>query len=96
MLPPSGGIPVRVAADYVELTPGGPHAVVKAQVDPSGLVWQKADGRQRAEFDLVGGVYDASGAPGPLFAGQHYALDLTPADYETLKETGVRFEGTCP
>ncbi len=64
--PPSGGLPVRVAADYVELTPGGPHAVVKAQVDPSGLVWQKVDGRQRAEFDLVGGVYDASGAPGPL------------------------------
>jgi hypothetical protein len=95
--PPQAGIPVRVAADYVELAPGGSQAIVKAQVDPAGLPWKKAGGRQRAEFDLVAGVYDASGQPvvSP-FAGQHYALDVAPAEYAKLKETGVRFETTLP
>jgi len=95
--PPQAGIPVRVAADYVELADGGSQAIVKAHVDPAGLLWKKAGERQRAEFDLVGGVYDASGQPvvSP-FAGQHYAFDVAPADYAKLKETGVRFETTVP
>jgi hypothetical protein len=87
---------VQVAADYVELGAEGSHAIVKALVPPAGLAWKKDGGRQRAEFDLVGGVYDASGKPGPLFAGQHYALDLAPGDFEKLKETGIRFEASVP
>jgi VWFA-related protein len=93
---PGSGIPVRIAADYVELNPGGPHAVVKAVVDVAGLPWKKMDGKQRADFDLIGGIFDVNGQPGPLFAGQHYGLSLAPADYEKLKQTGVRYEGNVP
>ncbi len=90
---PRAGVPVRVAADYVELVPGRPQAVVRAHVDPAGLPWKEVDGRKRAEFDLVGGVYDAGGQPvvSP-FVGQHYVLDVTPAEYDKLKETGVRLD----
>jgi VWFA-related protein len=94
--PPQEGVPLRMAADFVELTPGRPEAVVKAHLDPAGLPWTKGEGRQRAEFDLIGGVFEASGQPGPLFAGKHYVLDVTPAELERLKETGVRFEANFP
>jgi VWFA-related protein len=93
---PQAGVPLRVAADFLELTPGQPEAVVKAHLEPEGLPWTKGDGRQRAEFDLIGGVFEASGQPGPLFAGRHYVLDVTPDEFEKLKESGVRFEANFP
>jgi VWFA-related protein len=94
--PPQAGVALRMAADFVELTPGQPEALVKARLDPEGLPWTKGEGRQRTEFDLIGGVFGASGQPGPLFAGRHYVLDVTPAELERLKETGVRFEANFP
>jgi hypothetical protein len=85
-----------VAADFVELAPGQPEAVVRAHLEPERLPWTKGEGRQRTEFDLIGGVFEASGLPGPLFAGRHYVLDVTPAELESLKEKGVRFEAHFP
>jgi len=87
-LPPNG-IPVRLTADYLDLPPAGPQAVVQAQVDVAGLPWRVVNGRHRAEVDLVGGLFDATGAPvGPPF-GRHYELDLPPAEYERATRTGI-------
>ena len=57
--PLSAGIPVRLDADYLEVPPSGPQAVVRAAVEVSGLRFHEAQGRQQATVDLVGGVFDA-------------------------------------
>ena len=89
---PAAGIPVRLTVDYLDLPPAGPQAVVRAHVDVTGLPWREAEGRRRADVDLVGGVFDASGAlVGPPFA-RHVALDLTPAQQERARMAGLQFQ----
>ena len=51
---PQADIPVRLAADYVDLPPSGPQAVVRAHVDLSALRWQAASGRRQAFLDTWG------------------------------------------
>jgi hypothetical protein len=83
---------VRLTVDYLDLPPAGPQAIVRAHVDVAGLPWREAEGRRRADVDLVGGVFDASGAlVGPPFA-RHVALDLTPAEQERARKAGLQFQ----
>jgi hypothetical protein len=88
---PSNGIPVRLTADYLALPPAGPQAIVQALVDVAGLRWQSIEGRHRATVELVGGVYDATGAPVGLPFGRRFDLDLTPAQYDRAMETGLQY-----
>ncbi len=88
---PSGGVPVRLLADYLDLPPEGPQAVVQAQVDLTGLPWQIVEGRHRTQLELLGGAYDEAGRPvGPVF-GRRFDLDLAPADFERAKADGLRY-----
>ena len=89
---PAAGLPVRLSIDYLDLPPAGPQAIVRAHVDVGGLPWREAEGRRRADLDLVGGVFDASGAlVGPPFA-RHVALDLTPVQQERARMSGLQFQ----
>jgi VWFA-related protein len=88
---PPNGLPVLVTADYLDLPPEGPQAIVQVQVAVTGLRWQKADDRRRASVEILGGVYDASGNPvGPAF-GRSFALDLGPADFRKAEQDGLRY-----
>ncbi len=90
-LPPSG-LPTRVAADYVDLPPAGPQAVVLGTVDLSALRWEQAEGRHRASMEMVGGVYDAEGKLfGAPFA-RRVELDLGEREYERAREDGLQFQ----
>ena len=89
---PAPGLPVRLIVDYLDLPPAGPQTIVRAHVDVTGLPWREAEGRRRADLDIVGGVFDASGAlVGPPFA-RHVALDLTPAQLERARKAGLQFQ----
>jgi len=89
---PADGIPVRLSADYVQLPPAGPQAVIRAHVDLGRLRWPEADGRRRATVELVAGVYDADGNPvGPPLA-QVAELDLAPAEYKRAADAGLDYQ----
>ena len=89
--PPSPRTACRCAwlVDYLDLPPAGSQVIVGAHVNLAGLDWQEADGRRRADLELVGGVYDANGGPvGPPF-GKRFELDLTPAEQERALKDGA-------
>ena len=93
---PATGIPVRVAASYVDLPPAGSLAVVEP-------VWTWRSSRQRADGAACRVRLDRrrlrrerpAGGVSP-FAGQHFALDVAPAEYDELKDAGVPFEAYVP
>ena len=88
---PAAGLPVRLSIDYLDLLLAGPQAIVRAHVDVGGLPGE-AEGRRRADLDIVGGVFDASGAlVGPPFA-RHVALDLTPVQQERARMSGLQLQ----
>ncbi|HUL78001.1 MAG TPA: hypothetical protein VL691_12115, partial [Vicinamibacteria bacterium] len=90
-LPPNG-VPVRLTADYVDLPPAGPQAIVQAHVDVAGLRWEVVEGRHRTAVELVGGVYDTTGSPvGPPF-GTRYDLALAPDEHERTVRTGLQYQ----
>jgi VWFA-related protein len=89
--PPANGIPVRVSADYLDLPPDGPQAIVQVRVDVRGLNWRIAGGRHSTHVEVLGGFYDAAGEPaGPPF-GRSFELDLGDAEYRQTTEEGVRY-----
>jgi len=80
------GLPLRLAADFVNTEAGGPVAIVHAHADVAAL----AEGDAAIAVDFLGGVYDASGqALGPAF-GRH-----TPVAADALaraRTEGVSFQ----
>lgn len=93
---PAGGIPVQLTADYLELPPAGPQALVRAHVDLRTLRWQESDRRHRATLELVGGIYDAEGKPVGAPFGRRAELDLAPSEYKRATEEGVRYQHQLP
>jgi hypothetical protein len=95
-LPTSGGIPVGLTADYLDLPHDGAKAIVRTHMDVSRMQWQKADGRYRAAIDLVGGLYDADGKPVGEPFSKHAELDLSSADFKKISEEGLPYQVVMP
>jgi len=93
---PPNGIPVLVTADYLDLPPEGPQAIVQARVDVAGLRWQQVDGRHKTDVEVLAGVYDANGNPVGLPFGRSFALDLTAPEYRQTREDGLRYAHRLP
>ena len=80
------GLPVHLAADYVDMPPAGSLAIVRAHVDVAALA--PGDGAPFA-VDVMGGVYDAAGKPvGPAFGRRN---DLDAAAVARARQEGVQF-----
>jgi VWFA-related protein len=93
---PRNGVPVLVTADYLDLPPEGPQAIVQVHVAVSGLQWQLVEGRHRTDIEVLGGLYDENGAPvGPPF-GRSFALDLEAAEYRQAGRDGLRYTNRLP
>jgi hypothetical protein len=93
---PSPGEVVRLNADYVDLPPNGPQALLRARVDLNGVAWEKAGARKRASIQLVGGVYDADGqAVGAPFT-RPWELDLDAGEYKRAATEGLRYQQSLP
>ncbi len=88
---PEHGVPVLVAADYLDLPPEGPQAIVQVQVAVTGLRWQMAGDRRKTSVEILGGVYDANGSPVGQPFGKSFALDLDAAEYRKAAEEGLRY-----
>jgi VWFA-related protein len=93
---PSGGVPVQLATAYVDLPPVGPQALVGVHVDLDRLEWRKADKRERATVEIVGGIYDASGQPVGSAFGKRADLDLSPAEVKRARASGLEYQQSMP
>jgi len=88
----AGGIPVALRADYVDLPPAGSQVLVRAQVDLSKMRWQEAEGRHRANVELLGGVFDSAGQPVGAPFGRRAELALDPKEYERALTAGLQYQ----
>jgi VWFA-related protein len=93
---PANGVPVLVTADYLDLPPEGPQAIVQVHVAVARLRWQKVDDRRKTDVEVLGGVYDANGGPVGMPFGRSFALDLGPAEYGRAVEDGLRYAHRLP
>lgn len=93
---PPDGVPLRLAADYLDLPPAGPRAIVQANVDLAGVRWQEVGGRRRAALELVGDAYDTAGKPVRPPFGRRFDLDLGPKEYEQARKAGLKYQEQLP
>jgi VWFA-related protein len=89
---PANGIPVALSADFVQLPPGGPQAIIRAHVDLNRMRWHEAAGRRQASVELVAGVYDADGKLVGAPLGRVAELDLSPPEYERAARNGLQYQ----
>jgi hypothetical protein len=87
-----GGVPVAMTADYVDLPPDGPQAVVNAEVDLGAVRWQHVGGRLRASMQVAVGVYDADGRLVKPPLGRRAELDAAPGEQDRATRGGLRYQ----
>lgn len=89
-------LPVRLSADYVALDATGPQVIVNAHVDLARAAWTDGPGRRRADVEVVGGLYDAQGAPvGPVF-GRQAAVEVAIRDHPRALAQGLTYRHVVP
>jgi VWFA-related protein len=89
---PAEVLPVRLAADYLDLPPDGSQAIVRAHVALDKLTWARVDGRRRVGVELAGGVYDETGALVGEPFGRRAAFDVTPEEHARALAKGLRYQ----
>jgi len=60
-LVPLRDLPVRISADFLDAAPRGTQLVLSAHVDLSGIRFERASERDRADIEVLGVVYDEKG-----------------------------------
>jgi VWFA-related protein len=93
---PAKGIPLRLAADYLDLPPAGPQAVVRSELEVASLDWQQKDGLRQTAVDMVGGVYDEQGNLVGSPFGRRNELSLSKAEFERAKKAGLQLQQQLP
>ena len=87
---PLRGIPVALAADFVNAPTVGAAAVLSAQIDAARLSFTQADGLRRAAFELAGVVFDEKGKIAASFS-DHVDLNLKPESFEQAMKNGLSY-----
>jgi VWFA-related protein len=89
---PLTGIPVRLVADFVDLPPDGPRALVKAHIDVGQLGFERKIDHQAAELDVAGAVYDEAGDTAAVIPGETSSLKLPLENFQTVRREGLLYE----
>jgi VWFA-related protein len=89
---PLDGIPVRISADYVDLPPEGPRAVVKALVDVRNVGFEKKEQAYEADLEIAGALFDETGALVSEIAGERSRLKLPLENTQAYREQGLLYE----
>ena len=95
-LVPLTGIPVRMVADYVDVPPDGPRAVVKALIDVRNVGFERGSAAYEAELEVAGAVFDESGRRESEIAGERSRLRLPLENTQALREQGLVYEKAIP
>ena len=95
-LAPQGGIPVRLAADFVSLDDAGPQVVVSSHVDLHGVRFAQAGDHHVASVDAAATVFDESGAVVGTLPPERAAMDLSDSSYERALTKGLEYQRATP
>ena len=83
---------MRLVADFVDLPPDGPRAVVKAHIDVSRVGFERKIDHHAAELDVAGAVYDEAGDAVAEIPGETSRLKLPLENFQAYRQEGLLFE----
>ena len=89
---PLTGIPVRLVADFVDLPPDGPRALVKAQIDVRHVGFERKIDHHAAELDVAGVVFDEAGNAAAQLPGETSSLKLPLDNFQAVRREGLLYE----
>ena len=91
---PLEGVPMRMSADFIDLPPGGPQAVIRTQLDVSGVPFVPSGDRYAADLEIAGAVYDETGQLVGQVSGELAQLSLTEETYRKAMADGLTVQKT--
>ncbi|HET8646122.1 MAG TPA: hypothetical protein VFO85_11570 [Vicinamibacteria bacterium] len=94
--PSAGPLPVLMTADWFDMPPGGPRAVIRAHVDLAALARRPREARGPVTLEIVGGLYDAEGKAVGVPFGKRADLDLRADQVERLARSGLQYQELLP
>ena len=93
---PLEGVPMRMSADFIDLPPAGSQAVIRTQLDVSGVPFVPAGDRYAADLEIAGAVYDETGHLVGEVTGERAQLSLTEETYRKATSEGLTVQKTLP
>ena len=87
---PLRGIPVQMAASFVDTGTGQGYALILGHLDVAGLRFEQANGMHTATVEVVGTVFDENGKLVDGFS-QRLNIQLKQSSYEQLLKSGLVF-----
>jgi VWFA-related protein len=91
---PLEGVPMRMSADFIDLPPAGPQAVIRTHLDVSGVPFVPAGDRYAADLEIAGAVYDETGHLVGQVSGERAQLSLTEESYRRATSEGLTVQKT--
>lgn len=91
---PLDGVPMRMSADFIDLPPAGPQAVLRARLDVTGVPFEPKADRYEADIEIVVAVYDEGGALVGSVSGERAQLSLTEDSYRRALSQGLTVQRT--
>ncbi len=91
---PLEGVPMRMSADFIDLPPAGPQAVIRTHLDVSGVPFVPAGDRYAADLEIAGAVYDEAGRLVGQVSGERAQLSLTEETYRKALADGLTVQKT--
>jgi VWFA-related protein len=91
---PLEGVPMRMSADFIDLLPAGPQAVIRTHLDVSGVPFVPAGDRYAADLEIAGAVYDEAGQLVGEVTGERAQLSLTEETYRKAMADGLTVQKT--
>ena len=87
---PLRGIPVQVAASFVDTGNGQAFALILGHLDVSSVKFELVNGIRNAAVEVVGTIFDENGKSVDMFS-QRLNMQLKPAAYEQVLKSGLIF-----
>jgi VWFA-related protein len=91
---PLEGVPMRMSADFIDLPPAGPQAVIRTLLDVSGVPFVPTGDRYAADLEIAGAVYDERGRLVGEVTGERAQLSLTEDTYRRAMADGLTVQKT--
>jgi len=91
-LVPLGGVPLKLAADFLQTREEGPGIVIRAHAETKGIGFESIGDRREANLEFVSVVYAEDGRVVGELEGQRMEIRLALDDYERVLREGLRYQ----
>jgi hypothetical protein len=91
-LVPLEGVPLKLAADFLQTREKGPGIVIRAQAEAKGVGFDGVGDQREANLEFVSVVYAQDGRVVGDLQGQRMEIRLAPDGYERVLREGLRYQ----